>query len=50
MDSEDLQIVSFDESLLKITSTYFLDCIYFMRNCQDYHTGQGSVGFVEHFS
>ena len=41
MNSGDLQIVSLDESLLKITSTYFTDCIYFMRYFQDDPTGQG---------
>ena len=45
MDVGDLQIVTLDESLLRIISTFVSDCIYFVRNFQDYHTHK--AGFRE---
>lgn len=50
MDAGDLQIITLDENLLRIISTFVSNCNYFVWNFQDYHTGQGSVSLVEHFS
>ena len=50
MDAGDLQIVTLDENLLRIISTSVSNCNYFVWNFQDYHTGQGSVSLVYHFS